>query len=64
MKRKLEKYTNLCQFLNPDHMFMTEIYSQTSGLESVERFHEPTRKLRELKQSTQENKTHTKFTYD
>jgi hypothetical protein len=49
MGRKLEKYTNLRQLLNLDHTFITEIYSQTIGLETVERFHEHTRKLRELK---------------
>jgi hypothetical protein len=40
-----------------------EIYSQTSGLETVERFHEHTSKLRELKQSApkEKYKIHTKL---
>jgi hypothetical protein len=50
MERKLEEHINLRQLLNLDHTFMTEIYSETSGRETVERFHEHTRKLRELKQ--------------
>jgi hypothetical protein len=40
---------------------MTEIYSQTSGIEAAERFHEHTRKLRELNQSAQKNKNNSNY---